>query len=149
MSPSPQDAKRPGVLAGISRNTAFLGLVSFFNDLSSDMVHPHLLAVFLQSVLGVPAAGIGLIGGIAQATASVLKPLSGWLSDTLGRRRPGVLFGYWVAACARPLLALSGSAWHVLGLRLADRVGKGVRTAPRDALIADSTPDPPGTSRRP
>ena len=126
-------------LRGISRNTVVLGLVSFLNDLSSDMIHPHLLAVFLDSVLGTPAAAIGLIGGVAESVSSLLKPLAGWLSDALKRRKPYVLIGYWLASITRPLLALSSSTWHVLGLRFVDRVGKGSRTAPRDAMIVDST----------
>jgi len=141
MSPEPRADKRPWLLAGISRNTLLLGLVSFFNDVSSDMIQPHLLAIFLSSVLNVSAAGIGLIGGITDAVASVLKALSGWLSDALRRRKPTILAGYWIAACARPLLAMSTSMWHVLVLRSADRLGKGARSAPRDALIADSTPE--------
>ena len=123
MSPSPQDTERTGPLSGISRNTVFLGLVSFFNDLGSDMVHPHLLAVFLQSVLHLPMVGIGLIGGITQATASVLKPVSGWLSDKYRRRRPAVLFGYWIAACTRPLLALCGALPTALARGCARRRG--------------------------
>ncbi|MFP4029732.1 MAG: MFS transporter [Candidatus Brocadiia bacterium] len=132
--------KEDGPLKGISRNTLLLGIVSFFNDLSSDMIYPHVVAVFLSSVLGVPAIGIGLIGGVAQATASILKPVSGWFSDVFRKRKPAIFAGYWLAACTRPLLSAAGSLWHVLGLRFLDRLGKGVRTAPRDALIADSTP---------
>ena len=125
-------------IKGISRNTLLLGLVSFFQDVSSEMIAP-LLPVFLRTVLHASMPVIGVIEGIAQFVASVLKPVSGWLSDRLGKRKPFILLGYWVAACARPLLAVVGSPWHVLGLRFADRFGKGVRTAPRDALIADST----------
>jgi len=112
--------------------------VSFFQDVASEMVQP-LLPVFLSSVLKASMPFIGLIEGVAQSVASVLKPVSGWVSDRMGRRKPGILLGYWLAACTRPLLAVVGSPWHVLGLRFADRFGKGVRTAPRDALIADST----------
>jgi len=130
---------RPRLLAGISRNTLLLGLVSLFNDISSDMIHPHLTAVFLRTVLGASTTWVGVIEGLAQSTASVLKPLSGYLSDRVRMRKPGILLGYWLSACARPLLAMAGAAWHVLGLRFADRLGKGARTAPRDAMIADST----------
>ena len=112
--------------------------MSFFQDVGSEMVQP-LLPVFLRTVLGASMPVIGLIEGVAQSVASVLKPVSGWVSDRMGRRRPAILLGYWLAACTRPLMAVAGSPWHVLGLRFADRVGKGVRTAPRDALIADST----------
>ncbi len=131
--------KRRGLLKGISRNTFVLGLVSFLNDLSSDMIHPHLLALFLKEVLRASTAQIGVIGGLTESMASMLKPVSGWLSDKLRKRKPGILLGYWLAACTRPLLAVSGTIWHVLILRFADRVGKGARAAPRDALIADST----------
>ena len=124
---------------GISRNTFLLGLVSLFNDVSSEMIAP-LLPVFLKSVIGATTGAIGLVEGIAQCTASVLKPVSGWLSDRAARRRPGILLGYWISACARPLLSVSSVVHSVLLLRFADRVGKGFRTAPRDALIADSTP---------
>jgi len=140
MADAPVRTDKPKLLAGISRNTLFLGLVSFFNDLSSDMIHPHLLLVFLDSVLGVPAVAIGMVGGLSESAASLLKPVSGWLSDRLHKRKPAILFGYWIAVVSRPLLAVSTSFWHVAGLRFADRVGKGARTAPRDAMIADSTP---------
>ena len=129
-----------GILRGISRNTLVLGLVSFLNDISADMVAP-LVPVFLKSVLRASTVWIGVVEGVAQATASVLKPFSGWFSDRLRKRRPGIFSGYLVSTLTRPLLAMSGMAWHVLGLRFTDRVGKGLRTAPRDALIADSTPD--------
>jgi MFS family permease len=125
-------------IKGISRNTLLLGVVSFFQDVASEMVAP-LLPVFLSTVLHASMPFIGLIEGVAQSVSSVLKPVSGWVSDRIGRRRPGILLGYWLAACTRPLMAVAGSPWHVLGLRFADRFGKGVRTAPRDALIADST----------
>jgi len=139
--PSPGRSRAPGrpsLLTGVSRNVVVLGLVSFFNDLSSEMIC-NLLGIFLRMVLHTSMIYVGLIEGIVRATASVLRPASGWLSDRLRVRKPGILVGYWVAACARPLLAISGAAWHVLGLRFADRLGKGVRAAPRDALIADST----------
>ncbi len=141
MNSEPHAGRRRRFMDGISRNTLLLGVVSFLNDLSSDMINPHLLVIFLSSVLGVSAAGIGLIGGITEAAASVLKAASGWLSDALRRRRPAILLGYWIAACSRPLLAMSTSMWQVLALRFADRLGKGLRSAPRDALIADSTPE--------
>ena len=125
-------------MKGISRNTLLLGLVSFFNDISADMIGP-LVPVFLRTVMGASMPVIGVIEGLAQFTASVLKPASGWLSDKTGRRKPIIFAGYWLATCTRPLMSVCGSAWHVLVLKFTDRVGKGVRTAPRDALIAEST----------
>ena len=94
--------------------------------------------VFLSSVLGVNKSLIGVIEGIAETTASLLKMFAGWLSDRLGRRKPLMLFGYSVSTLSRPLLALAGSWGVVLGARFVDRFGKGVRTAPRDAIVADS-----------
>ena len=126
------------VLPGIKRNVFLLGLVSFFNDISSEMLYP-LIPIFLTSVLGAPVAAVGLIEGLAEATASMTKGFSGWLSDRFQKRRPLVILGYAVSAVAKPLLGASTGWPMVLGLRFADRLGKGVRTAARDALIADSS----------
>lgn len=126
------------VLPGIKKNVFLLGLVSFFNDISSEMLYP-LIPIFLTTVLFAPVAAVGLIEGIAEATASLTKGYSGWLSDRFERRRPLVTLGYAISAVAKPLLG-AATVWPmVLGLRFADRVGKGVRTAARDALIADSS----------
>jgi MFS family permease len=108
-------------------------------DLSSEMIH-SLLPVFLVSVLGTGAEALGLIEGVAEATASIAKVFSGVWSDHLGRRKPLVLFGYGLAALAKPLFPLATSASAVLVARFADRLGKGIRGAPRDALVADVTP---------
>lgn len=127
-------------LSGLSRNVVILGWVSFFSDLSSEMIYP-LLPLFLTTVLGAPASVIGLIEGVAESTASLLKVVSGWLSDRLGRRKALVVSGYGLSNLVKPLFALT-TAWpQVLALRFTDRVGKGVRTSPRDAIIADSTPE--------
>ena len=126
------------VLPGIKRNVFVLGLVSLFNDISSEMLYP-LIPIFLTAVLGAPVAAVGLIEGIAEATASTTKGVSGWLSDRFQRRRPLVTLGYSLSAIAKPLLGASTGWPMVLGLRFADRLGKGVRTAARDALIADSS----------
>lgn len=107
-------------------------------DASSEMIYP-LLPLFLVTTLGTSATFIGLIEGVAESTASLLKLASGWWSDRLGRRKAIVVAGYTLSACARPLVALAGAGWHVLVIRFTDRVGKGVRTAPRDALLAVST----------
>jgi MFS family permease len=125
---------------GLDRNIFSLGWVSFFTDVSSEMIYP-LLPVFLTAVLGVGTTFVGLVEGIAEATASLLKLFSGWLSDRLGKRKALVLFGYTLSSFVRPLVAAATSGWHVLFIRFLDRVGKGIRTSPRDALIADSSLD--------
>ena len=116
-----------------------LGLVSLLMDISSEMVHA-LLPVFLVGTLGASVAAVGLIEGIAEATASVAKLFSGVVSDWFGRRKLLVLLGYGMAAATKPLFPLAGSVGAVLAARFLDRVGKGIRGAPRDALIADVTP---------
>ncbi|MBN1320970.1 MAG: MFS transporter [Thermoleophilia bacterium] len=122
---------------GLDRNVFWAGVSSFFMDISSEMVY-SLVPVFLSSVLGVNKSLIGVIEGLAETTASLLKMFAGWLSDRLGRRKPLMLFGYSVSTLSRPLLALAGSWGMVLGARFVDRFGKGLRTAPRDAIVADS-----------
>ena len=121
----------------LGRNVIALGMVSFFTDVSSEMIYP-LLPLFLTATLGASAAALGAIEGAAETTASLLKLASGWWSDRVRRRKPLVVFGYTLAALARPLVAVAQGAGHVLAIRLADRVGKGIRNAPRDALIAES-----------
>lgn len=117
-----------------------MGLVSLLTDASSEMVYP-VLPLFLANVLGAPVAAIGLIESLAEAAASFMKVGSGWLSDRIGRRKPLIALGYTMSNLAKPFLALSAAWPAVLGLRLSDRLGKGVRTAPRDALIAESAVD--------
>ena len=132
---------RPGrqTILGLPQTVFILGVVSLLTDASSEMIYP-LLPLFLATTLGTGAAFIGLIEGVAESTASLLKLLSGWWSDRLGRRKAIVVGGYTLSACARPLVALAGTGWHVLAVRFTDRVGKGLRTAPRDALIAAAAP---------
>jgi MFS family permease len=130
MSDSPS---RPG----LGRNVIALGVVSFFTDVSSEMIYP-LLPVFLTATLGADAAFVGAIEGAAETTAALLKLVSGWWSDKVQRRKPLVVIGYIVASIARPLVAIAQSASQVLAIRVTDRVGKGIRNAPRDALIAES-----------
>lgn len=122
---------------GFGKNVFFTGLVSFFMDVSSEMVYP-LVPLFLANVLGVNMSMIGLIEGVAESTASLLKVFSGWFSDRIGQRKSLMLAGYAIATLSRPILALAGSGQQVLMSRFTDRVGKGVRTAPRDAIIAES-----------
>lgn len=130
---------RPGWRKGITRNVVILGFVSLLNDGASEMIYP-LLPVFLTAVLGAGPAAIGIIEGIAEATASFLKLYSGYLSDRVRRRKGWIVAGYSISNIIRPLIAFSTSWTHVLVLRFSDRVGKGLRTSPRDAVIADSTP---------
>ncbi|MFN8570745.1 MAG: MFS transporter [Gemmatimonadaceae bacterium] len=123
----------------LPRTVLALALVSLLTDVSSEMIYP-LLPVFLRDVLGAGAFAVGAIEGAAESVASLLKLVSGWWSDRLSRRKPLVLAGYTLASAARPLLGLATSVWQVTALRLTDRTGKGIRTAPRDALIADAVP---------
>jgi MFS family permease len=124
---------------GLGRNVYALALVSFFTDVSSEMIYP-LLPVFLTTVLGASAGFIGAIEGAAESVAALLKLASGWWSDRVKRRKGFVVFGYALASVVRPLVAIAQSATQVLAIRVTDRVGKGVRNSPRDALIADSVP---------
>ena len=130
--------ERPG-LRGIPRGVWALGLVSLCMDTSSEMIHA-LLPVFLVSTLGASALTVGWIEGVAEATASVAKLFSGTLSDAWGRRKPLVALGYGLSAATKPLFPLATTPLHVLVARFADRIGKGIRGAPRDALIGDLTP---------
>jgi MFS family permease len=114
-----------------------LGAVSFFTDASTEMIYP-LLPVFLAGVLGANASFIGAIEGAAETTASLLKLVSGWWSDKVGSRKVLVVAGYGLASAVRPFTALAQTATQVLGLRVTDRIGKGIRSSPRDALLADS-----------
>ncbi len=125
--------------SSLPRGVIALGLVSLFMDLSSEMIH-GLLPVFLVTVLGAGALSVGLIEGIAEATASIVKVFSGVISDWIGRRKPLVLLGYGLAALTKPLFPLATGVGAVFTARFLDRIGKGIRGAPRDALIADITP---------
>jgi MFS family permease len=122
---------------GITGNVLILGLVSFLTDFSSEMIYP-LLPLFLTTTLGAGPAFLGVIEGVAESTASLLKLVSGIMSDRVRDRKKLVLSGYGISSCARPLIALATGPLAVLFIRFADRIGKGIRTSPRDALIADS-----------
>lgn len=130
---------QPAARATIPRGVWMLGFVSLFMDISSEMIHA-LLPVFLLTTVGASAAVIGLIEGVAEATASIVKVFSGVLSDWFGRRKLLAVIGYGLGALSKPLFPLAGSAGLVLAARFVDRVGKGIRGAPRDALVADLTP---------
>src|SRR6476620_146022 len=121
----------------LPRNVFAISLVSLLNDASSEIIYP-LLPIFLSSSLGASARAIGVIEGTAESISSLLKLFAGYLSDRWRQRKLLVVSGYALAALARPLLAFA-TTWHnVLAIRLTDRIGKGVRTAPRDAMIADA-----------
>jgi MFS family permease len=122
---------------GIKRNVFFLGLVSFFNDFSAQMVQ-SVMPVFLTVVLGAPAFFVGLIEGTADASASVFRLISGWISDKIGKRKQPAVFGYSLSTLTRLFLVVVNNFWQVFALRVIDRIGKGFRDSPRDALIAES-----------
>jgi len=126
-------------ITDLPRNVWVVGITSFFMDVSSEMVI-NILPLFLANVLGVHTALIGMIEGVAEATASLLKMVSGWFSDKIGNRKWLAVAGYGISAFSKPFFYLASSWGLIAGVRWADRVGKGVRTAPRDALVADSTP---------
>ena len=121
------------------RSVWALGFAAMFMDVSSELVH-SLLPVFMSSVLGASMLAIGVIEGIAEATASIMRVFSGTLSDHLGKRKPLVIFGYGLSALSKPLFPMASSIGLVAAARFVDRIGKGVRGAPRDALVADVTP---------
>ncbi|MDF1519337.1 MAG: MFS transporter [Brevefilum sp.] len=121
----------------LPRNVWAVSLTSFFMDISSEMVI-NILPLFLSNVLGVKTNIIGIIEGIAEATASILKVFSGWLSDKLGGRKWLAVAGYGISTIAKPFFYIANTWGMIAGVRWADRIGKGVRTAPRDALVADS-----------
>lgn len=131
--------KHSPIFSGISRNVIVLGLVSLFQDVSSEMLYP-VVPMFLAAVFGAPMTVIGFIEGFAEFTASILKAVFGRLSDRFQRRRVFVGFGYGLSAVSRPVLLVAQSWGIVLAARLLDRIGKGVRTSPRDALLAASAP---------
>ena len=140
MSEVAQAAPEPdSPVPGVKRPVFVLGIVSFLTDVSSEMVYP-LVPLFLTSTLGAPLAAVGLIEGLAESAASLFKAGGGWLSDRMRARKPFVIAGYALSAASKPLMA-AAFVWPVaLLVRFADRTGKGIRTAPRDALVADVTP---------
>jgi MFS family permease len=137
MTESEATISRKAGLRTLPRNVWAVSLTSFFMDISSEMVI-NILPLFLSNVLGVKTNIIGLIEGVAEATASLLKVFSGWLSDRLRARKWLAVSGYALSALSKPFFYFANSWGAVAGVRWADRVGKGVRTAPRDALVADS-----------
>jgi MFS family permease len=126
---------------GLPRQVKLFGAVSLLNDFASEMVYP-LLPAFVTGVLGGGAVALGALDGAADAAAALVKLLAGRLADRPSRRGPLIVGGYLLAAVVRPVIAVTAAAWQVVGLRVVDRLGKGLRTPPRDALIADVTPAP-------
>lgn len=129
--------RKSGIFRGITRTVFLLGLVSLFTDLSSQMVFP-LIPLYLVSVLGAGASVVGICEGAAETTASLIKVFSGYWSDRVKRRKPFVLIGYSFSAITKPLFALAKVWPLVLAIRVLERIGKGVRSAPRDAMVAES-----------
>ncbi|MEZ5912898.1 MAG: MFS transporter [Paracoccaceae bacterium] len=126
--------------ARLPRTVVALGFVSLFMDFSSEMIH-GLLPLFLTGTLGASVAMVGLIEGLGEAVAQIVKVFSGAISDRFGRRKPLIVLGYGLAALTKPVFAMAGAPATVLAARLADRLGKGIRGAPRDALVADLVPE--------
>jgi MFS family permease len=130
-------ASRPRL---VSRTVLLLALASFCNDVASELLLKGALPLYLVGALGAPMVAVALIDGAAETVATLLQIGSGWWADRIGRRRPFVLAGYLLSNTVKPLLAFAGSWWVVLAIRVSDRVGKGLRVPPRDALIAETTP---------
>ena len=124
-------------LFGLSPNVIFIGFVSFLTDVSSELIFT-LMPLFLANVLGTATVVIGLIEGVAESTASLLKLFSGWLSDRLGNRKYLSFFGYALSTLSKPFMLIAHAWGPIMAIRFADRVGKGIRAAPRDALVGDS-----------
>src|SRR6059036_1452119 len=123
----------------LPRQVKLFGAVSLLNDFASEMIYP-LLPAFMTGVLGAGPQALGALDGAAEFAASVVKFGAGRLADRRSRRGPLVVLGYAIAVLVRPIIALTGAAWQVIGLRVVDRIGKGIRTPPRDAVVADVTP---------
>ncbi|HXU35621.1 MAG TPA: MFS transporter [Blastocatellia bacterium] len=136
---SPHRLVAPSLFTGLSRSAIIIGLVSLLSDISGEMIYP-ILPLFLTETLHAPATVVGLIEGIAVGASTAIGGLSGWLSDRLGRRKPVAFAGYALTAVTRPVIA-AAQVWPVvLAARFVERFGKGIRNAPRDALLAESTP---------
>lgn len=132
-------SKSSSIWRGIPPGIWALGFVSLLADIASEMVH-SLLTVFLVTVIGTSVWVVGLIEGVAEATAMIVKVFSGALSDYVGKRKPLAVLGYSLGAASKPLFALVSTSSTVFGARMIDRIGKGIRGAPRDALVADLAP---------
>lgn len=131
-------SRKEGLFSGITRNVFVLGLVSLLTDASTEIIYP-LLPIFLTEVLKAGTVFVGAVEGIAESTASFFRIFSGWFSDRIARRKALAVVGYAISGLTRPAIASATAGWHVLLARFVDRIGKGIRGAPRDALLADST----------
>jgi MFS family permease len=143
LTPPPASFIRSRTSARLPATVVILGFTALFTDIGTEMVFP-LLPVFLIETLGAGPAYLGLVEGAANTVASLLKLASGIIADRTERRKPLVLLGYGLASAVRPFVALATHPWHVLAVRVTDRVGKGLRSSPRDALIADAAGDRAG-----
>lgn len=137
LEPTEKTSNTSAAIRSLPRTVWAVSLTSFLMDISSEMVI-NVLPLFLSNVLGVKTNIIGLIEGVAEATASILKVFSGWISDRIGSRKWLAVFGYGLSALTKPFFWFANTWHYVAGIRWADRVGKGIRTAPRDALVADN-----------
>jgi MFS family permease len=138
LAESPHRSNTSSLFTGVSSSAIIIGFVSLFSDISGEMIYP-ILPLFLTETLNAPATVVGLIEGIAVGTGNAIGGFSGWISDRLGRRKPVAFFGYALTAATRPVIA-AAQVWPlVLAARFAERFGKGIRNAPRDALLAEST----------
>jgi MFS family permease len=137
-SPPLASASSPSPRRGLSRSAIIIGLVSLLSDISSEMIYP-VLPIFITRTLDAPATALGLIEGVAVGASQVVTGISGWLSDRIGRRKPLAFAGYALTAVSRPVIAAATGWPVVLGARFAERFGRGIRNAPRDALLAEST----------
>jgi len=137
-SGEPAVPNAPAAVPRLSTNVRLLGVASLLNDVASEIIFP-LVPAFLKNVLGAGVGALGAVEGVADTTAALVKLWSGGLSDRAGKRKVFVIAGYVLAACARPLTGLATMPWQVLVVRSTDRFGKGIRSAPRDALVSDST----------
>src|SRR6266550_415388 len=134
-APSPE----PRAPSRLPRQVKLFGWVSLLNDFASEMIYP-LLPAFVTGVLGAGPQALGALDGAAEFAAAFVKLGAGRLADRVPLRGPMIVLGYFIAVVVRPVIAITGAAWQVIGLRVVDRLGKGLRTPPRDALIADVTP---------
>ena len=137
MKPSIKAYSKRGRFLGLNPNVFFLGMVSLLTDISSEMIFT-LIPLFLSNVLGATTTIIGLIGGLSESTDAIFRIFSGWFSDKIGKRKSLAVFGYSISTIAKFFMYLATSWGSVLAIRFSDRVGKGMRTSPRDALVADS-----------
>jgi MFS family permease len=141
LHPSPSTpTEKPSRLIGISRSAVIIGFVSLLSDISGEMIYP-VLPIFITEVLHAPATIVGLIEGVSVGVSNIVSGFSGWISDRMGRRKTIAFLGYALTAASRPVIAAAGAWPVVLGARFAERFGKGIRNAPRDALLAESTAD--------